>query len=317
MPNPGATKQLIDAALLATYAGLLSAGGTVFYVNSGSANKADTTSAGRSPSQPFATLDYAIGQCTASVGDVIIVAAGHAETITAAAGVNLDVAGVTIIGQGHGTNRPTFTFGTNTTATFAMAAANCKIQGLRFVSNVDSLAVFVTVGADFCTIEDCRFLGASTKEVLCGVSITTTFDYTTIKGCHFIQPTDPAGTNGGAGTGCIYLVDSEHVRIENCHFYGAWETAFVHNKTTAALDLQVINCTGILPTTTSDALPFVFVSTASGGVVDCAITNANEAATTEATLSGTFGASMFNFRSYFGNDGGGGQLGIASQSAAS
>ena len=45
--------------------------------------------------------------------------------------------------------------------------------------------------------------------------------------------------------------------------------------------------------------------------------NPNEAATTEATLSGTFPALVFNFQSFFGNDGGGGQNAIASQAAAS
>ena len=55
----------------------------------------------RTKTRPYATIDYAIGQCTASAGDVIIVFPGHTETITAAAGIALDVAGVSIVSYQH------------------------------------------------------------------------------------------------------------------------------------------------------------------------------------------------------------------------
>ena len=47
--------------------------------------------------QPYQTIDYAIGRCTAGAGDLIIGKEGHTETISAAAGISLDVAGVKII----------------------------------------------------------------------------------------------------------------------------------------------------------------------------------------------------------------------------
>ena len=48
--------------------------------------------------KPFASVDYAIGRCKANRGDVIYVMPGHSETITAAQGVDFDVAGVTCVG---------------------------------------------------------------------------------------------------------------------------------------------------------------------------------------------------------------------------
>jgi hypothetical protein len=173
------------------------------------------------------------------------------------------------------------------------------------------------LGANDATVEDCDFIGASAKEFINGIGITTTYDNSTIRRCRFIQPTDPAGTNGNAGTGAVYMEDSENVLIEDCEFRGNFETACVHNKTTAAANLWVKGCFGHTATSTTDSLPFVLVSTATGGARLCHITNVNEAATTEATLSGTFGATFFNFQSFFGNDGGGGQNAIASQAAAS
>src|SRR4051812_41694686 len=75
--------------------------GNVFWVQSTSANAGDSAGKGRSPGAPFATIDYAVGQCTAGQGDVILVLPGHVETVTAAAGVALDVAGVSVVGLGN------------------------------------------------------------------------------------------------------------------------------------------------------------------------------------------------------------------------
>ena len=59
---------------------------------------------------PFATVDYAINQCTANQGDIIYVLPGHEESYTAADGFDLDVAGVTVIMLGVGADTPEFTF---------------------------------------------------------------------------------------------------------------------------------------------------------------------------------------------------------------
>lgn len=285
--------------------------GNVYFVSSVTGN---SSGPGTTPSCAFATIDQAIGACTANNGDLIVVLPAHAETITGAAAIALDVAGITVQGLGNGATRPTVTYGTNATATAVVSAANITIRNLRFLSNVDDLAVFLTLGADDATVEDCDFIGASTKEVLNAIGITTTKDNATIRRCRFIQPTDPTGTNANAGTGAIYLVDSENVLIEDCEFRGNWETAFIHNKTTGAANLWVRGCRGIC--SLADAVPFVLVSTATGGAVQCSFITPAETALTEATLSGTFGAGFFNFQSYFGNDGGMGQLAAASQAAA-
>jgi hypothetical protein len=289
--------------------------GNIRFVHHGGAG---TSGPGWTPENAYTTIDSAVSACTANNNDLVVVLPGHAETITAAAAIDIDVAGVTVMGLGQGTNRPTVTFGTATTATIRFAANNCTLKNIRCVNAIDSLAAFV-VGATAAnneTIEGCDFVGASTTEFLCGVNIPTTFDDWKIKDCKFVQPTDPAGTNGAAGTGAIFLIDSENVRVEGCEFIGCFETALVHNKTTAAANLVVKNCYGYQPTGTADALPFVLVSTATGAVINSQFVNVNETQVTEATLSGTFGAGMFNFGTLYGNDGGGGQLGVAGQAAA-
>lgn len=116
--------------------------------------------------RPFATLAFAISQCVAGRGDIIFVGAGHAETITAAAGIALNIAGVAIIGIGAGSLRPTFTFTTAATASITVAAANISIQNCLFVSGVAALAtVFdnanAVVATDF-AIDNCEFRDSST-----------------------------------------------------------------------------------------------------------------------------------------------------------
>ena len=106
--------------------------------------------------RPFATLDYAVGRCTANRGDVIMVKPGHAENVATATALALDVAGVAIIGLGSGTNRPKLTLTTANTATIGVSAANISIQNFQIIANFLSIAAAftLTTAAEFsCT--DC------------------------------------------------------------------------------------------------------------------------------------------------------------------
>src|SRR5690349_4202727 len=76
--------------------------GQVFWVYNGSAlsagQKGGSDGNDGTFNAPFATLDYAIGKCSDNRGDIIFVKPGHAETLTAAAAIALDVAGVAVVG---------------------------------------------------------------------------------------------------------------------------------------------------------------------------------------------------------------------------
>ncbi|MCC7371651.1 MAG: hypothetical protein IT306_24750 [Chloroflexi bacterium] len=288
--------------------------GEILFVSS--ATGTDSAGSGKSPDAPCATIDYAVGLCTASAGDVIYVMPGHAETIVAAAGIDADVAGISIIGLGKGSLKPTLTMGTATTATVKMNAANVSIRNIRFVNNIDSLVKFIDVNADYATIEDCDFVTSSTKEALSFINLATTKDYLTVRRCRFEQPTDPAGSDGGADTGALYCVDSEYILFEDCWFSGNFETAIFHNKTTACKHLWVKNCHGIQAL--AGAEPFQLVAGATGAMLGGGFITPAEAAATEATLVGTVGDAFFVLQpGAFGNDGGaGGQGGIVIATAS-
>jgi hypothetical protein len=115
--------------------------------------------------KPYATIAYALTQCTANRGDIIIVRPGHAETIADAATLALNVAGVAIIGLGAGSLRPTLTFTTATTANIPVTAANMSIQNFLFVANFANIASFFTATGtstptDF-NVEGCEFKDTS------------------------------------------------------------------------------------------------------------------------------------------------------------
>jgi len=98
-------------------------GGNVWFVGSDVSGASDTAGYGQNPDSPFATLDYAVGMCTANNHDTIYLLPSHSETwTTTGAKVVLDVAGVRIVGLGQGADRPTFSFGhTGTTWTWSAA----------------------------------------------------------------------------------------------------------------------------------------------------------------------------------------------------
>jgi len=142
-----ATKPLSDFALVNV--GL----GKTFYVDSVTG---DNGRNGRSAKTAVATIDYAIGLCTANKGDVIYVLPGHTESITTAGAIALDVAGVSIVGLGRGSIRPTISFWA-AAATIAISAANCSIENMIFNANFADVVVGVKVTAANAQVKNCLF----------------------------------------------------------------------------------------------------------------------------------------------------------------
>jgi len=145
--------------------------GNSYYVDSGATGAADTR-AGTTWDTCLATIDGAINKCTANQGDVIYVAEGHTETYTTTgAKFTADVAGITIIGLGTGSDRPTISYGhTGTTAT--ISAANVTIANILFVTAVDSVVTFATILGNDCKLIDCESRDTTDKEVITDFTVT-------------------------------------------------------------------------------------------------------------------------------------------------
>jgi hypothetical protein len=128
--------------------------GNVWYVDS---NASGGTYNGLTPATAFQTLAAAISAATASNGDTIILMEGHAETYTAAAPLNINKAGLNIVGHGVGSVRPTFTSGTATGALVNISVATIYLENVLFVCGIDAQTVMVEINAADCTLFNCEF----------------------------------------------------------------------------------------------------------------------------------------------------------------
>ncbi len=210
--------------------------GSAFFVDS--VNGAATNS-GSSWDDAFSTVDLAIAQCTATKGDTIYMAPWHVET---EAGVDtaiwtMSTAGVNLKGMRQGNQIPTFTF-TDDGALASVTAANCRIQGCKFVSGVINLASALTLaaGADGTVIEDCEFQdGSNVLEMVFGITVATTVNDLTIRNCRFFT------TDGADGTDSAIKLVGECYRftLEYCFFRGDWDVSVIDGADAAGFDFLI------------------------------------------------------------------------------
>ena len=207
---------------------LNSYGGNIFWVDSGSgSNTNDGTHV-----RPYATLDYAVGKCTANNGDLILVKAGHTETVTAAGGLDLDVAGITIIGLGNGSDRPTVNFTTAVTADMDVDADNITISNFLFTGGIDALTGPIDVNAADFTMMDCE-----TKDV---TGQSTDFIVTDANASRLmIDGWTHRGAAAAGGASALQIVGGDGATVRNFFIDGNFDTAAIENVTTAATNLTI------------------------------------------------------------------------------
>lgn len=235
--------------------------GNVFWVDSGAGSDGNKGTFER----PFATLDYAIGRCTASNGDTIMIKPGHAESITAAAGISVDVAGITIVGLGSGSLRPTFTFTTAITADINIDAANITMVNLLFVNGIDNLTAPIDVNAADFTMIDCETRD-NNASYHCDDFIQTDANASRLQIYGWVHRAN--GGNTGAQT-AISIVGGNDIIINPKWIDGNFATACIENVTTACDNLQVFGSADFpayLRTRNSADVIFTAVATTKGRV---------------------------------------------------
>jgi len=186
--------------------------------------------------QPFGTIDYAIGRCTASRGDILAVMPGHSETISAAAGIVMDVAGVAVVGIGSGTLKPTITFDTAATADLNVTAANCSFSNIRFVSGIANLAAPLDINDDHCSFDRCEFM-ASAAATGMNIAIITDANATglSVTHCTFNMESSVLGLPvTDIPTEAIRLVGCDNAVIDDNYIVGSFSTSAINGITTAS-----------------------------------------------------------------------------------
>lgn len=283
--------------------------GKVFWVSNASVQlpnqKAGSNSNDGSFNAPFSTLDYAVGKCVADRGDIIFIKPGHAESLTAADAVDVDVAGVTIIGLGRGTKRPKFTYD-NAAGEFVIGAANVSIENLWFVPSVTAItkAIDVEASSHYFRIVGCRFgdaEAAGTDEFNATIIVTTSTDG--IIADNYINMGEAGAVAAITLTGAC-----NRVEIRNNTIIGDYSTANINGITALSNDVIIVGNLLVNGVTSGlNTEPTIELLTGTSGVIAQNFSAANVATLAAHQVNDT----AANFQNYFTEDRGSGNTAAA------
>lgn len=267
--------------------------GSIFFVDSTSTTKSDASGYGLSPDAPFATIDYAIGNCTANKGDLIYVMPGHAESISGVAAIACDVAGISIIGLGNRNLRPTVTW--HTTATTAtVSAANITIRNIRCATDVDAVVSMWNVTGAGATFEAVDFVETAACAALQFIITTAAADDLTIRNCRWVQ----TATAATALQQWILLVGTDRLKVDNNYAsLKGYATANPANgvlvgSTTAALDVEITN-NRFETTNSTGAVPISLLAASTGLVSNNFVASAKTAIAGSIGLASCYGSNNY------------------------
>lgn len=210
--------------------------GEVFWVNNSTAlPKGGVGGSNGNPGtylKPFASIDYAVGRCTASRGDIIVVMPGHVETVSAAAGLDLDVAGIAIVGLGSGSLRATVNFTTAVGADMDVDAANISMINILFTGGIDALTGPIDVNAADFSLINCEYrdvTGQATDVIVADANADRLY----------IEGYFHNGAAAAGGASAIALTGMDNPVIRDFRIVGNFSVAGIDIRTTAAVDVNI------------------------------------------------------------------------------
>lgn len=211
--------------------GIPSTTGTYIFVSSTTGSDSNT---GLDDNRAVATLAQAVTLSTASVGDVIIVMPGHAETVSTTI---TPKAGTTIVGLGNGRNRPVFTASTGAIDTFTISAANITLSNIVIIGAASGVTALVE-----CSAADLRLSGVELQ----GAAAPTTL--VTFSNAGATRPViENCIIRAAAGTAVVIAAEvtgacCQDMRITNTYIHGS----SVRDIDTAIIQSSKANCTGLV-----------------------------------------------------------------------
>lgn len=218
------------------------------YTVDGNAYVASDGNDGLSPERAFLTLDYAVGKCTASVGDtILLLPAAHSWS----GSVALDVAGITIIGlpyfpistgNGPRAGMPQATITTSASDEIInVTAADCTLINVKIIPVTQKTGVDFSGAADRFKVYDCvvdliTATGHTSTKGIAATSATIAAD--DLHFAHIEVYEDNAGTSHGPG---VDLGAGKRCIHEKSTYYKQGTTA---SSTAWAVSGPVVNDNG-------------------------------------------------------------------------
>ena len=186
--------------------------------------------------KPLASIDYAVGLCKANRGDVIYVRPNYSETITSASAIDIDVAGVSVIGLGHGSAMATIEFN-HAAATVAIGADDVVLQNLKLNASITGVVdgVIVEDGVNNAVIRNCLFDvdATGTDEFIDCISLVNNNSRCVVEDCVMDMGL------GGAVSAIHADADTAFLVIRNNVIRGDFSTANIVGDTTLSTNVDI------------------------------------------------------------------------------
>lgn len=231
-------------------------GGRKFFVHSTRGSDGGGAAHGTVDS-PFKSMIYAVDNAImrASRGDVLICMPGHIETCIAAAGLDLDIAGITVIFLGEGQSQAYITFTTSASADMDIDAASITLIRPKFVAGIDSLTGPIDVNSTDFTLIDGLWVDATDVETTDCIVVTSGGTRLKIDGWKFLHGTE-TDTQKQSN---IQLNGCDDIILRNIDIQGNFGVGCIENVTDEVLNCRMENitldnlCTSPIPALYLDA----------------------------------------------------------------
>ncbi len=206
--------------------------GDVYFVDSNGGGSADSNAGTKK--NPNTTIQSAHDQAKAANGDTIVMAPGHAETISTAAGIALTKAGIRYVGTGRGSEMTTISFSA-TGSTLTQTGANCVYENIRFTGTIDALVAPLTISVANTTFINCEFVDTTTLNTFHWLTVTASGTGLTLINCR------NKGTDTAGNTAFITMAAVEDVKIIGLVSQGDFSAANI-DCSAAVIDILIDRC---------------------------------------------------------------------------
>jgi hypothetical protein len=221
----------IDIKGVLTASNLTHTAGDIFYVHS---SDGENTYSGKQPDKPFKSILYALTKCTASTGNLIFALPGHVESIIAAGGLDLNIAGVNIIFLGYGSSKAKVEFTTDVGADLDVSANGVTLVNPKFVSGIDALTGPIDINAANFRILNGEYHDAAGKAATDCIVGTSAAIGLTIDGWKYFE-----STTGTQKQSNIQLDGVDNLTLKNIDIRGDFATGNIENVTDEILNARL------------------------------------------------------------------------------
>lgn len=189
--------------------------------------------------QPLSTIAAALDLCTANRCDIIMVMPGHSETIESDGGLALDVAGVAIIGLGHGSLRPKIVLDTAAAAAVTVTAANMILHNFILEASFADVTNAIDVTAANFTASRLHFQEEAADLNFIDYIVASSTTDNNADGLAVVRCTG-YGIDASINSPLLINADVNDLVFEDCHFNTDHANALAMIQVATGKDLR--NC---------------------------------------------------------------------------